>query len=258
MGGSGSGRPADAKKRKRRVEECIRLDLQKLLRQGLEEHGRVFPRIVSQFTGVEGLPRYYEMRLDYPAVPESHELNYPRILQILRLRPSGGESLTLEDVQFVGLEQTLVQGDSRRLWMRCPGFISVPGFNSCGRRVSHLYLPPDRREFRCRTCYDLVYESSQTWNCSSKTKPSGGETAPSESPSRSDLLRDLHDPSSYENLLESIPVRKRWEDSPEGLASIAALAVELKRLGLSEGDEVYAQTMALAQDLLRGGSGGHG
>ena len=33
---------------------------------------------------------------------------------------------------------------------------------ACGRRVAKLYLPPNEREFRCRSCYRLTYRSAQT------------------------------------------------------------------------------------------------
>ena len=43
-----------------------------------------------------------------------------------------------------------------RCWFTCP-----PAVNGrpCGRRVQKLYLPTNARQFGCRLCYDLRYQS---------------------------------------------------------------------------------------------------
>lgn len=55
----------------------------------------------------------------------------------------------------VPLETTEPHFGGLRWWFRCPG----PGCR--GQRVAKLYKPPSDDHFLCRTCYDLVYRSSQ-------------------------------------------------------------------------------------------------
>ena len=45
-----------------------------------------------------------------------------------------------------------------RLWFVCPLYIAG---RPCRRRVGKLYLPPGRRYFGCRHCYNLTYISAQ-------------------------------------------------------------------------------------------------
>ena len=45
-----------------------------------------------------------------------------------------------------------------RWWFLCP---LVRGGRQCRARIGRLYLPPGRRYFGCRRCYDLTYESCQ-------------------------------------------------------------------------------------------------
>ena len=47
---------------------------------------------------------------------------------------------------------TTRQRVGRRWWLLCPG---------CSRRMGVLYLPPGAKEFRCRHCYGLRYESQE-------------------------------------------------------------------------------------------------
>ena len=45
-----------------------------------------------------------------------------------------------------------------RWWFSCPRIING---KACGRRVGKLYRPPGDRDFACRHCLDLTYESCQ-------------------------------------------------------------------------------------------------
>jgi hypothetical protein len=47
---------------------------------------------------------------------------------------------------------TRVTWGALRWWFKCP---------VCRRRTEKLYLPPGRREFACRRCWNLTYLSSQ-------------------------------------------------------------------------------------------------
>lgn len=53
-------------------------------------------------------------------------------------------------VQRVRLTRTRVHGGGARWWLRCP---------ECERRCGVIYLAPGAREFACRGCARLTYES---------------------------------------------------------------------------------------------------
>jgi hypothetical protein len=49
-----------------------------------------------------------------------------------------------------------------RWWFLCPTPKSRGrDVQPCGRRVGKLYLPPRARQFACRVCHNLTYQSSQ-------------------------------------------------------------------------------------------------
>jgi len=52
----------------------------------------------------------------------------------------------------IALTRTPANLGGYRYWFLCP---------YCSRRVVRLYLPPDARDFKCRTCHDLTYTSCQ-------------------------------------------------------------------------------------------------
>lgn len=54
--------------------------------------------------------------------------------------------------QVIPIETTRPHLGGQRFWFLC----------QCGRRVGRLYLPPAEKVFRCRTCYNLTYRSTQT------------------------------------------------------------------------------------------------
>ena len=56
----------------------------------------------------------------------------------------------------VRLETTHSSRGGVRWWFLCP---LVRDGRPCGRRVQKLYLPPNARQFGCRHCYGLTYQS---------------------------------------------------------------------------------------------------
>ncbi len=101
-----------------------------------EETGTLGYRLTSTTDGEMAL------RLTYAITDrlsgEKKELNYP-----------------------VELTTTCPHFGGRRFWLRCP---IVKDGTPCHRRVGKLYLPPGARNFGCRICYDLTYESCQEHN----------------------------------------------------------------------------------------------
>lgn len=61
-----------------------------------------------------------------------------------------------EDYDYVvKIVTTRCNFNGERFWFLCP---LTKGNFPCGKRVANLYLPPGRRYFGCRQCYDLSYE----------------------------------------------------------------------------------------------------
>lgn len=58
----------------------------------------------------------------------------------------------------IPLTWTLTPWRARRYWFTCP---LCHDWETLGRRVGALYLPPGRMYFGCRHCYNLTYRSSQ-------------------------------------------------------------------------------------------------
>jgi len=142
MGGYGSGRHWGYGA-KTKVEECGRLDVNWLTREGtFDGDGRRAGAIrwSNTCTGEETSSIGYEvnvaqrwMRLHYRLVRDDTSFDYK-------------VSLTTTDLPWGGV----------RWWFVCP--LAFDG-RSCGRRVGTLYLPPGGRYYGCRHCYNLTYES---------------------------------------------------------------------------------------------------
>ena len=146
MGGSGSGRWRDHEKR-RTVEQSWALD-------------------------VAGLP--LRTPLSYPLSGTLEAIRITGGRRVLRVRyalveEDGRPMLTLTYIpdrrssaraveERLGLHTTKANFGGVRWWFACP--LGVEG-ERCNRRVAKLYLPPQGREFGCRKCHDLTYESSQ-------------------------------------------------------------------------------------------------
>ncbi len=140
MGGPGSGRRLDSKRRTR-VEQCWVLDADALAR--------------PIHAGSEGV-----LALRMPLGLATAELSYlvrndgdGFVLDTwLCATPSDAPMrfrLTLVPLPFGGT----------RTYVRCPG---LAPHQPCGRRVTKLYWPAtDTRGFACRGCHRLAYRSSQ-------------------------------------------------------------------------------------------------
>lgn len=59
----------------------------------------------------------------------------------------------MDVVQRISLDRTSLNYGGTRWWYICP---------TCSRRVAQLHMPSRAYYFRCRHCYRLTYESSQT------------------------------------------------------------------------------------------------
>jgi len=143
VGGYGSTRWAGYTKRTA-VEECRRLDVRDLKREGLLEEGKTWAGSWG-WTERDGS----KATIGLQACSEWVRLTYT-----LRF-PQGGEP------QQVSYEAPVSWSGPRPFFL-CPG----PQGGDCGRRVEKLYLPlygPSGR-FLCRHCWGLSYHSRQTWD----------------------------------------------------------------------------------------------
>ena len=129
MGGPGSGRWEEHAQRTR-VETCVRIDVNRLVREGII---RKDSRIGGSWTQHHGF---------------TGEGAWIRLRYTLRT----GQRMS-EDVP---LQTSVPHFGGVRWWLTCPR--TVDG-EHCNRRVGKLYLPPGERYFGCRRCYELTYES---------------------------------------------------------------------------------------------------
>ena len=141
MGGPGSGgnQWLDAK---RRVEDCLSIDVRSWKREGALEPGRATTAVWYRYGRRDS-------SMGIRALHGAVELSYS-------VRP-GGASCRKEDVRYnVQLAWTPCNFGGERPWFLCPG--KVNGV-ACGRRVAKLYLRD--RYFLCRHCHDLAYASTR-------------------------------------------------------------------------------------------------
>lgn len=151
MGGYGSGRWGFSHRKATTAEQCLSLDANRWMREGILAPGARASGLwqwtlsnyltgerkctVSYLVSTSADPPY--CRLEYTATidQEKHDLAYKIML---RSTPC----------TFGGV----------RWWFVCP--LVVDG-RPCSRQVGKLYLPPGCRYFGCRRCYQLSYKSSQ-------------------------------------------------------------------------------------------------
>lgn len=136
MGGFGSGRKPDPARIK--VEDCLCLDVNKLLRQGCLE------------TGWYGL---YQWVLDDGQRPQItiHRVSGSMILDY---RTVMGKGLSRNVCSYVSIGSIPCSFGGSRPFFCCPGLSSCC---PCNRRITKLYLR--NGEFRCRYCHGLHYRS---------------------------------------------------------------------------------------------------
>jgi hypothetical protein len=136
--------------RKRRVDECVRLDA----------------TIFRPF--IRALPRYPWMRVSqtwesggFGFVVLNHDTVWatPAGLAIAELTGAGFEEDLRDHGQLVPFTPTEPNLGGLRWWFRCP--IPRPDTHLCSRRVRVLYKPLGERLFACRHCHDLSYKSRQ-------------------------------------------------------------------------------------------------
>jgi len=141
LGGLGSGRHCFSKKTT--VEECLTLDINKLLKGGLLNRS------------------WGELRW-YRGGEETAYVNYwlkdigfreGESVYVLTLHFSlSRQGQRIPITQDIPLVTTHLHSGGKRYWFSCP---------NCRRRVGRLHLPYGADRFLCRSCYDLTYASCQ-------------------------------------------------------------------------------------------------
>jgi hypothetical protein len=136
MGGLGSGEYARKRPRKRAVEESFVLDV----RHFRSLFGSASAGTLSWISPEEGNRTVAEA--DYSFTPGAP----PTLRLLYRWRDE-------EDVEIqLHPQTTRTQFGGLRWWLTCPW---------CAKRVGKLYLVPGVKHFRCRSCHNLTYHSSQ-------------------------------------------------------------------------------------------------
>jgi hypothetical protein len=248
MGGVESGRFLPADKRLRLAEDCIVLDINQLIRQGLLEDGCT-GRIWGHLAEEEENVRIYDGYLDTPQQPCKDPSASGKMFVIRHLKPSQ-EGYVVQNWQFVHLLTTRIHRGGARHWFRCPG----PGpevADTCGKRVGCLYLPEGSRQFLCRSCHGLTYRSRQRWNCRSPGALLPDEELKLGLAGRGRQVRDTADPMSiFEDVQES-PRHAPPQPDEEAVAYRSLLFARLLEKGLKPGDPLFDQTMGVIEHLLR-------
>jgi hypothetical protein len=152
MGGAGSGNRYHWWRgdKKTVVEECLDLDANRWMREGILKEG------VSRYgswewiyRGGKGFTVHYEVKTLDPA-QYFVRLSYSWVWTATKQQESVA--------YYVHLTTTRPRFGGLRWWFICS--LLVNGL-ACSRRVGKLYLPPSECYFGCRHCYDLSYTSCQ-------------------------------------------------------------------------------------------------
>jgi len=72
----------------------------------------------------------------------------------IHIRPQLARFGTPVDEQTIPVTTVRPPLGGKRYWLVC----------ACGTRAGRLYLPPGQTIFRCRTCHNLTYETTQKHN----------------------------------------------------------------------------------------------
>ena len=146
MGGPGSGRYWDRKRTT--VEDCLTLEINRLVREGLVRPWISGSRVwTNTFTGKRTASVGYQVE---PV--EGDDL----ILRLLYTPTIRGEKREVDPPIY--LTTTRLHFGGVRWWLTCA--LIVRGVE-CSRRVTKLHLPPGAKYFGCRHCHDLTYQSCQ-------------------------------------------------------------------------------------------------
>ena len=141
MGGFGSGRQGS----KAIVENCLVLSADELTRDRLLGSNLYTWTYLPVRTGAGEAGGYIHCQVD--TRNPGHDS--------IRLRFYASRPRELSD-STVLLTTTTTPWRALRWWFICP---ITRSYESCGKRVGKLYLPPGERYFGCRHCYNLTYRS---------------------------------------------------------------------------------------------------
>jgi hypothetical protein len=140
LGGFGSGRHWFLKKTT--VEECLTLDINKLIKAGLLN--RSWGELRWYRGGEETACVDYMLKdMGFKEGESVH------VLMLLSSVIRRDQRVPTQDIPLL---TTLLHSGGKRYWFSCP---------NCKRRVGRLHLPYGGSYFFCRRCYDLTYMSSQ-------------------------------------------------------------------------------------------------
>jgi hypothetical protein len=141
MGGLWSGRHRFPKKMT--VEECLTLDINKLVKDGLLHRSW-------------GELRWYRGREETASVSymlKDIGFKEGRSAYVLTIRsPVIRRGQRISIPQDIPLVTTQLHSGGKRYWFSCP---------DCRRGVGRLHRPHGASRFLCRSCYDLTYASCQ-------------------------------------------------------------------------------------------------
>jgi hypothetical protein len=152
MGGRGSGSHYHwwRHDKKTTVEDCLSLDANRWMRDGILQAG-VCRRGSWEWTyrGGGGFTVNYDL--------DTRDLSWPsvRLWYSWVWRPA--QETQSADYR-VRLTVTRPHFGGLRWWFVCPLTVNN---RTCNRRVGKLYLPPQARYFGCRHCHDLTYTTCQ-------------------------------------------------------------------------------------------------
>ena len=148
MGGYGSGY-AVWKDRKTTVEDCLRLSIDRLVRDGVLQRQWVSGSRAwtNRTTGQRIAAVGYQVE---PILDDG------LVFRLLYTRTIRGEKHEIDLPVY--LTKTWPHFGGVRWWFTCP--LIVNGV-ACSRRVAKLYLPSGTKYFGCRHCHDLTYTSCQ-------------------------------------------------------------------------------------------------
>lgn len=213
MGGFGSGRHRYA--RTPTVEECRHLEANKLADVVDAPVGSYVDLTWSETAKI----RAYVENSDDGAHAEALRLTYTT-------RPDSEDATEYE--YRVRFDYTEPHFGGVRPWFLCP---------ECGDRRGKLYLPPRRKTFACRECFDLAYQSSRS---------SGNETKRAEQRYRKAFAKaDAEDRRPHPN---NPPY---WPTRPKGMhgETFAELCADVKDAS-QEWDKAVDRQMRAMLDRL--------
>lgn len=140
-----------AYRKKEITENCWRIDAKYLARYGY------FQRSQSGLLMWKNKEGQTKCSIDVSSTIEK----YHNLYEYLTLKYSMENQSSKQSIDYdynISLTTSKCNYGGIRYWLICPLCHSgIP----CNRRVRKLYLPPGRRYFGCRHCYNLTYRSQQ-------------------------------------------------------------------------------------------------